>query len=109
MSICRCTPAGSERCCSAALAPTMLFTKDTLHTQLTTAQLKSEQPSNGGGMEIGEREKTNQRQPINFHLLHCFLVQLGKGNLSKRVQKRCGSLHSVLSSLHKRLENANDR
>lgn len=38
----------------AVLLPAMLFTRDTLHTQLTTVHLKFEQPSNGQGMEIGE-------------------------------------------------------
>lgn len=56
----------------------MLVTKTILHTQLTTVQLKLEQPPNGQGMEIGEKEKINQRQPINFHLSHCSSCSTGE-------------------------------
>jgi len=73
------------------------------------SHLKLEQPSDGQGMEIGEWEKTNQRLPINFQLLHCS-CPAGERQPFQAGSECCWPLHPFLSSLQKRgLENANYR
>lgn len=78
-----------------SLLPATLVTKNTLHTQLTTVQPKLEQPPNGQGMEIGEKEKIYQRQPINYHLSLFFLLNWGKGTFPSECRNAVGPfIHS---------------